>query len=1005
MNSWHSARTGRMPQPSHMQQIAIQNQQMKIKQEQLQQQLQQQQLQWQSPSSSPSHSLASTVALSGGGVGVGVDGIGVGSDVDWSQVPLSLTSALRSLVSSDSELRANVHRLKCACEELRREQQQMSSLAAVQQLTAGTAAMHKEMANIRSAQHADKEQYEARVHDLEATVARLTEEMAAVSRAQAHHFTATATSLESLAASQSTVHRDVQERGLIMAKLGDRLMEEMEAQRISNAEAAGRLLEVERRVHAFEYTTAVTNRVAQAAAPAFGSPAIAAAAAAHAGSAKPAPNNPLSSAASIAARKQQHFVTRDSVQSRPPGTAVFLAAGAAAAEINAHPLASVIEQHRAEKAAANFANSQARLAVGMETAAGGAVAATAAAHMETRAADSSATAIAVEPAAASPEPAEGAWDTSDSGSNHVSFQSPLFLQISSNPASAIPSPRAHTPRGLVAQAQAPTPAPAPAPLPQSLTPLLQSNTASPRLQPLTAVAPAPPPGAGGNDQGSLQFQRYMSDYTTRNLQRDLLEIAETYQSTIRNEVDGLRGQLLQLRRQHADEVAKHSAAIAAAASQSAAQQAEQSRLLSVFELFLKTRVGEVMERMARVEKRTAAVDAHSTTRAAQAELRYSQRNDEIRALLQSMHARMDEHFGGKLPATADSQRAGLEKDMRTLQLNLEQALKIQHDRNSALTHELAQLRREGDASTRALQAQVVGVHAQMKSLFADAFAALDGAGASGGGGSVAHALLPLLTPAHPGAHGSTGPAGEKGNFVMQPRSMVRTPRSRQSQRASKQGGGARAGSSGRGDAGSGLEEEAHGGGGGSGSGGVQRDSVRIRGALALSLDDAADGEEKQAVAAGRTGYGTAGQVRLRPTAVSGLTRGHGSSAASTPGAEIRSFFPEAPAAPSPRGAGSTTRVGSRPLTQQTGRAASAAGEAPPAVERERPAAIEHALATGRKDIAARPPSTQQQRAVHDANAQQDAAARPKTSDSYGKNASHTAAAQLSSTQPLSSARN
>lgn len=30
--------------------------------------------------------------------------------------------------------------------------------------------------------------------------------------------------------------------------------------------------------------------------------------------------------------------------------------------------------------------------------------------------------------------------------------------------------------------------------------------------------------------------RFMADYTTRNLQRDLLEIAETYKSTIRNEV-------------------------------------------------------------------------------------------------------------------------------------------------------------------------------------------------------------------------------------------------------------------------------------------------------------------------------------------------------------------------------------------------------------------------------------------------------------------------------------
>ncbi len=50
-----------------------------------------------------------------------------------------------------------------------------------------------------------------------------------------------------------------------------------------------------------------------------------------------------------------------------------------------------------------------------------------------------------------------------------------------------------------------------------------------------------------------QFHRCMTDYFTRNLQRDLLEIAETYQSTIRHEVDGLRGQIIQMRRKQADE--------------------------------------------------------------------------------------------------------------------------------------------------------------------------------------------------------------------------------------------------------------------------------------------------------------------------------------------------------------------------------------------------------------------------------------------------------------------
>lgn len=46
-------------------------------------------------------------------------------------------------------------------------------------------------------------------------------------------------------------------------------------------------------------------------------------------------------------------------------------------------------------------------------------------------------------------------------------------------------------------------------------------------------------GSGSNGAAAASTaasSRFVADYTTRNLQKDLLEIAETYKSTIRNEV-------------------------------------------------------------------------------------------------------------------------------------------------------------------------------------------------------------------------------------------------------------------------------------------------------------------------------------------------------------------------------------------------------------------------------------------------------------------------------------
>lgn len=1011
MNSWHSARTGRLPTPSALQAQSIAAGAAKVQEQQMQlallhagtemqphapntPSLAQQMARIGTPgaghsSSGGNQSLSSTLhapLLNSGSNLVGSGGV---VDTDWSSIPWSLTQSLHSLLSNDSESRKNIQVLKHACEELKREQKNFITIPAANQMTVGTQALQKELHLVKEVHAKYKSTTDARIHSLESQLSKLSEEFFLMSKKQSSHESSVASSFDQVNSHISYTQNDIQERGLIMSKLSDRLMDEIELQRIACMEVRGEMKELQRRVFAFEYTTQVAIKMGQHATAAGGGgasthaialalatgkdPNLAASATGTPASAAPvskSSQNPLSASSSLAARKRsEHFVTHDAVQLNPPGSAVFLAAAqaaiGAAEQANLHPLAPVIEQHAKEKAAEELG----------------------------------------ELTAGSAEQQDGARKEGEQPRQQQQQQQQQTLAL---PPATPQQQQQQSPPSHAIQPYSPAP-----------------HVSFPPSSPSRTAPPAPPAGASPD---SSQFQRYMQDYTTRNLQRDLLEIAETYQSTIRNEVDGLRTQLLSVRRQHSEDLAKHSATLASFNLNASTLAAEQKRAISTLDHFVRNKITELLERMRLVEVRTAAVESSSVARSAQIELKYSQRNEEIREALNDMHQRLDQHFGGKLTAHSGNSNGGgnnnaavasssLERDLLTLHVNLEQSLKLQSEKNACLSGDVTQLRHQIEENKRGLNKQILSVHNQMKSLFADAFASLDGASGGGGRGAsnLAHSLLPCLTPSNPGAYGASNLTSEKKRFIMSPHQMGKVKRNTE-----------RMGNSNviqfatdaayKTTTSAGQEGEQQDWGSSSGQDGAeqqpyqqhpsnegytprsrprsQQDSVRMRGARGLS-PDAADDEEKNAATTSGS-FGHHGQVRLRQTAVSSLSRGHGASAATTPGAEIKQWNAGQQTPPPTAPAGASGGIASPRQQQSAGRLRVASGQSssrrttadsaahggasssrsPPRVVEHassyRAPQIEHVLSVGKRDLSSRPTTTPHQRAVAKANANQDA---------------------------------
>lgn len=470
-------------------------------------------------------------------------------------------------------------------------------------------------------------------------------------------------------------------------------------------------------------------------------------------------SNPLSAQSVIQARKRDtHFVTHDSIQSSPPGSAIFkdVAQGLVQStqqleEANTHPLAQVIEEHKKELALSGDVKVQ----VAQEVAGG----------------DSTVVDGAVEKAD------DTAMTTHPLSGSNLQLNGSVASAPSNN---APPSPPRTQPASVVRPSTTPAA-------------VVAAPHQVPSSQPANSQALQP---HSNHPHAQSWQQRYMADYTTRNLQRDLLEIAETYQSTIRNEVDGLRSQLLNLRRNQVEESQRTTSALESFHGTNVTHVTEVKRTLSNFDTLLHRKFDELFSRMSQVEIRHSEVASLGQARAAGIELKYQERNEEIRAALDSLEKRMHEMMKGKImthnssngrPSTSagggDMPSAG-NINLSLLQSHLDSSFKMVHDRLNSLTQDQSRHRERHVAEMGEMRRNLKEMHQQMKSLFMDAFVTLH-QGSGGGGTNAMSNLFPKLTPASPGAHGSAHPTAAKKSFVLQAKSLNASSR-RGAQQGQKQ---------------------------------------------------------------------------------------------------------------------------------------------------------------------------------------------------------------------------
>lgn len=143
-----------------------------------------------------------------------------------------------------------------------------------------------------------------------------------------------------------------------------------------------------------------------------------------------------------------------------------------------------------------------------------------------------------------------------------------------------------------------------------------------------------PPAALALDQPTLH--RYLADYTTRNLQRDLLEIAETYQSTIRNEVDGMRAQLVGMRRVQAEDRQMIQQQYNDLSSEVTHKISAFSHLLHTTSEQVGSAVAGLGDRVRTVEGQCGRTEQAAMARVRQVEEHYQDRNEEVRRWMQQL---------------------------------------------------------------------------------------------------------------------------------------------------------------------------------------------------------------------------------------------------------------------------------------------------------------------------------------------------------------------------------
>jgi hypothetical protein len=413
---------------------------------------------------------------------------------------------------------------------------------------------------------------------------------------------------------------------------------------------------------------------------------------------------------------------------------------------------------------------------------------------------------------------------------------------------------------------------------------------------------------------------------------------------------------------------------------------------------LKDRLGELMTRMARVEGQSREVNDNALARAAQLELKYQERNEEIRGALHSLEAQIGAQAPHVKLAPSASLRQGLERDVRVLATQIEHLASAHNERAQALAHDVSRLRTGADDTRRELSTQIQSVHAQMKSLFGDLCSLIDG-GSGGGPRSTLHAMLPLLTPPCPGLPSGSGGGGTSPSAAaksIDPKARFLAP-SRAVEGAAERRSLSSSAASDRRRA--------------------YKTSTRIISDGTESEGDEADlaptssrgdgrehsgDEEKQSGMILSRGFTQPQRLRATPAV---LAR----SGPSTPTSGRRLLFPEAPTtAPPGNAGGSSTSVGGphlqpqRPSTQQSSRAGASSSDAAFAAAVHASAASDQSalgLAAQRKDLAARPPSSPHQRAVEHANATQDASLSRHAATAAAGRPRSEAGVRVSSTSP------
>lgn len=124
------------------------------------------------------------------------------------------------------------------------------------QQTMGTEALHRDVSSFKQHQLAAHQTVVSRLDGFENSLTKMRDQMDGLARKFTQQQTTTSSSFESLNNNLMHTQSDLKERGLIMSRLGEKLMEEVDGMRISHQRMEAKLKEMERRMYIFEYTNA-----------------------------------------------------------------------------------------------------------------------------------------------------------------------------------------------------------------------------------------------------------------------------------------------------------------------------------------------------------------------------------------------------------------------------------------------------------------------------------------------------------------------------------------------------------------------------------------------------------------------------------------------------------------------------------------------------------------------------------------------------------------------------